>query len=165
MTISLRYILIFLFVACVVAFNCYLDSQLNATRAKLSDAWDELATANQDLENAREAARLTGAMLEARNQVDNERTEALNDALTENKALQRAVADRDKRLLVRATCSVPRSADPGAPSLADAGTAELTADARSDYFTLRDQLALANEMILGLQDYIRRVVFHAPAQP
>ncbi|BAP41296.1 prophage PSPPH06, lysis protein [Pseudomonas sp. StFLB209] len=165
MTISLRHILIFLLVGIVVAFNCYLESQLNATRAKLSDAWDELATANQDLENAREAARLTGEMLDARNQVDHERTEALNDALTENKALQRAVADRDKRLLVRAACNVPRSADPGAAGLADAGTAELAADARSDYFTLRDQLALANEMILGLQDYILRVVFHAPAQP
>ncbi|BAP43931.1 endopeptidase [Pseudomonas sp. StFLB209] len=165
MTISLRYILIFLFVGFVVAFNCYLDSQLNATRAQLSDAWDELATANQDLENAREAARLTGEMLEARNQVDTERTEALNDALTKNLALQRAVADGRRRLLIQATCSVPHAADPGAAGLADAGTAELTADARSDYFTLRNELARAREMILGLQDYIRRVVLRTPAQP
>jgi prophage endopeptidase len=41
--------------------------------------------------------------------------------------------------------------------LADAGTAELAADARSDYFTLRDQLALSRQMVLGLQQHIVRV--------
>ncbi|MGP4922833.1 hypothetical protein [Pseudomonas lundensis] len=41
--------------------------------------------------------------------------------------------------------------------MADAATAELATDARPDYFTLRDQLALSREIILGLQDHVRRI--------
>ncbi|WP_185049462.1 lysis system i-spanin subunit Rz, partial [Pseudomonas brassicacearum] len=67
-----------------------------------------------------------------------------------------AVDDGSQRLRVEASCpAVP--ADPGAGRLADAGTAELTADARPDYFTLRDQLALSRQMILGRQQHIVRV--------
>ena len=163
MTISLRHILVFLLLVSLVGLACYLADELDATRLKLTGTQEQLSTANKDLEDARESARKTAEMLEARNQVDNERTEALNHALTKNRSLQRDVAQRNKRLLVNATCAVPNAADSGAASMADAGTAELSANARPDYFTLRDELALAREMILGLQDYIRRVVFGAPA--
>lgn len=159
MTIGLRHILVFLLLAGLVGLACYLADELDATRLKLTGTQEQLSTAKEDLEAAREAARKTAVMLEARNKVDNERTEALNHALNENQALQRAVVQRHKRLLVNATCVVPNAADPGAAGLADAARAELSADARPDYFTLRDELALAREMILGLQDYIRRVVF------
>src|SRR3546814_8772016 len=37
------------------------------------------------------------------------------------------------------SCSSPKPDQTGAGSLADAGTAELTTDARSDYFTLRSE--------------------------
>jgi prophage endopeptidase len=49
--------------------------------------------------------------------------------------------------------------------VADAGTAELATNARPDYFTLRDQLALSRQMILGLQDYTRQVCQRMPANP
>ncbi|WP_413052592.1 lysis system i-spanin subunit Rz [Pseudomonas bubulae] len=71
--------------------------------------------------------------------------------------LRRAVDDGSKRLRVEATCSTSKPDQTGAGGVADAGTAELTADARSDYFTLRDQLALSRQMILGLQDHVRRI--------
>lgn len=110
------------------------------------------------------AADLAAQQLAARDSIDTQRTEALTRALDETKRLQRAVADRDQRLLVHATCpAVPGAA--GTAGLADAGSAELTADARSAYFTLRDELARSREMILGLQDYIRQVVHRTPAQP
>lgn len=110
------------------------------------------------------AANLAAQQLAARDSIDIQRTEALTRALDETKRLQRAVADRDQRLLVHATCPAVSGAA-GTAGLADAGAAELTADARSAYFTLRDELARSREMILGLQDYIRRVVQDTPAQP
>ena len=115
---------------------------------------DERNSAQFEATGLREAARISGEMLADRDDNDRTRTEALNHALSKNADLQRDVADGRKRLRINATCSVAK-ASPG--SVADAGTAELAADARSDYFTLRNQLALSREMILGLQDHVRRI--------
>ena len=115
---------------------------------------DERDSAQFEASGLREAARISGEMLADRDENDRTRTEALNHALSKNADLQRDVADGRKRLRINATCPVAK-ASPG--SVADAATAELTADARSDYFTLRNQLALSREMILGLQDHVRRI--------
>lgn len=124
----------------------------------------ERDSAISERDDLREAVRITKEKLAARDAIDLQRTEELNRALTKNSDLQRAVAAGLERLRVHATCpAVPGAA--GTAGLADAGTAELTADARSAYFTLRDELARSREMILGLQDYIRRVVQDTPAQP
>ena len=118
---------------------------------------DERNKAQLEVAGLREAARISGEMLADRDEIDRTRTEELNHALSENAELRRAVDDGTKRLRVKAVCptSVPTNTSPG--SVADAATPELTADARSDYFTLRDQLALSREMILGLQDHVRRI--------
>ena len=125
---------------------------------------DQLGTAERERDSAqgevaglREAARISGEMLADRDENDRTRTQELNHALSENNDLRRDVVDGRKRLRLAATCSPPKPAQTGAGGVADAGTAELTADARSDYFTLRDQLALSRQMILGLQDHVRRV--------
>ena len=115
---------------------------------------DERNSAQFEAKGLREAARISGEMLADRDDNDRTRTEALNHALSKNADLQRDVADGLKRLPVNATCTVAKTAPGG---VADAGTAELAADARSDYFTLRDQLALSKQMILGLQDYVHQV--------
>lgn len=86
---------------------------------------------------------------------DLKHTQELADARKKNLDLRRAVDAGDQRLRVKATCPALVPAHPGAGSVADAGTPELAADARSDYFTLRDQLALSRRMILGLQDHQR----------
>ena len=118
---------------------------------------DERNSAQFEVAGLREAARISGEMLAERDENDRTRTEALNHALSENNDLRRAVDDGRQRLLVKATCSSPKPDQTGAGGVVDAGTPELTADARSDYFTLRDQLALSREMILGLQDHVRRI--------
>jgi prophage endopeptidase len=161
MTISpLRLVLFFLLVGLLgwVAYDQQRD-QLVAARRERDDV-------QADLDLQIKAARLTGEQLATRDAIDRQRTEELNRARTENVDLQRAVAARDKRLLVKAVCP-GSAAQPatGAAGLADAVTAELAADARPDYFTLRDELTLSREMILGLQDYIRQVVHRTPAQP
>lgn len=84
---------------------------------------------------------------------DTKHTQELSNALQANQDLRRAVDASDQRLLVKAVC--PVRSDPAGTGVADGAAAELAADARSDYFTLRDQLAASRQMILGLQDHIR----------
>ncbi|WP_138738538.1 lysis protein [Pseudomonas sp. FSL W7-0098] len=120
-------------------------------------ARSERDIAQLEVTGLREAARISGEMLADRDENDRTRTEALNHALSENNDLRRAVDDGRQRLRVKATCSSPKPDQTGSGGVADAAPPELTADARSDYFILRDQLALSREMILGLQDHVRRI--------
>lgn len=140
-----------------VAFDRVTDQRDDARRERDSVQWE----AN----GLREAARISGEMLAERDAIDQRNTQELTDALTENERLRRAVSDGSGRLLVRATCpatgSVPATA--GTARMADAGRAELAADARPDYFTLRNQLTLSRQMILGLQQYVRGVCQRSPA--
>ena len=120
-------------------------------------ARSERDSAYAEVVGLREAARVSGEMLADRDENDFTRTKALNHALSEINDLRRAVDGGGKRLLVKATCSTPKPDQTGSGSVADAATAELATDARPDYFTLRNQLALSREMILGLQDHVRRI--------
>ena len=117
----------------------------------------ERDSAQSEVKGLRDAARISGEMLAARDEIDLQRTQELTNERNQNDGLRRDVDDGRKRLRLAATCSTPEPAKTGTGGLADAGTAELTADARSDYFTLRDQLALSRQMILGLQDHVRRI--------
>lgn len=86
--------------------------------------------------------------------LDVQRTQELTDVRAENDRLRAAVAAGQQRLHVNATC--PGVPDASATTrVADAGAPELTAQARQDYFALRDELALSRQMILGLQGYAR----------
>jgi len=169
MTISLPRLALFLLLASLAAYILfdYVADQRDDARGERDAAVLELGTVTTERDGLREAARISGEMLAARDTNDLKHTLELNNALDHNKALQRDVAARDKRLLIKASCPTA-SAVPGATStgsVADAGSAELAADARSDYFTLRNQLALTRQMVLGLQDYIRTVVQRPPAKP
>jgi len=128
-------------------------------------AREERDAAQSEVIGLREAARISGEMLAARDDIDRTRTQELNHARTEIDTLRLDVADGRQRLRIRATCRPTVPAATGAASVADAGTAELATDARSDYFTLRDQLALSRQLILGLQDYTRQVCQRMPANP
>lgn len=126
---------------------------------QLVQARTDLGQAEDERNGLRLAAQITGERLAIAAALDEKHTQELTNARNENKDLQRAVDAGNKRLLVKATCSaaVPAATDRSAGAgLADAGAAELSADARSDYFTLRDQLALSRQMILGLQDHLQK---------
>ncbi|MDF2640959.1 MAG: lysis protein [Pseudomonas sp.] len=143
--------ILFPLLVCLAAFVGFdiLQGQRDSARA-------ERDAAQYEASGLRETARITGEMIAARDAIDRNRTLELTDARTEIDALRLDVADGRQRLRVKATCSTPSNAT-GAGGVADAGTAELAADARPDYFTLRDQLALSKQMILGLQDYVSQV--------
>jgi prophage endopeptidase len=142
---------LFLVVLCLVVWIGFdtLEDQRDTARR-------ERDSAQFEVNGLREAARISGEMLAERDAIDLKNTTELNHVRTENQGLRRAVDAGHQRLRVKAACpAVP--ADSGAGRLADAGTAELAADARSDYFTLRDQLALSRQMVLGLQQHIVKV--------
>jgi prophage endopeptidase len=129
------------------------------------DARRERNSAQSEVKGLREAARISGEMLAERDAIDLQNITELNHVRTENQDLRRAVDAGRQRLQVRATCSADRSvpATAGTARVADAGRAELAADARPDYFTLRDQLALSRQMIVGLQQYALGVCRKTPA--
>lgn len=115
-----------------------------------------LQQAHYELQGLREAARIAGEQLAERDAIDRQRTHELKEAQDETSRLRAAVDAGRQRLRVNATCPAVRlPTDASATGLADAGAAELAADARQDYFALRDQLALSRQMLLGLQDYAR----------
>ncbi|AKA83918.1 lysis protein [Pseudomonas synxantha] len=142
----------FILVLCLVAWCGFdlLESQRDTARSERDAALFEAS-------GLREAARISGEMLAERDAIDLQRTQELNHERAENDALRLDVAAGRKRLRVTATCSATATDPTGAGGLADGRSAELTADARPDYFTLVDQLALSKKMILGLQDHVRRV--------
>ncbi|WP_268799066.1 lysis system i-spanin subunit Rz [Pseudomonas huanghezhanensis] len=146
--LRLALVLVFAGLLSRVAFDWITDQRDEALR--------ERDNARDELQGMREAARISGEMLAARDQVDLQRTKELKSEQDQNLALRRDVVDGRKRLRLHATCSVPVVPDSArSSSVVDADTAELAGNARPDYFTLRDQLALSKQMILGLQDHIR----------
>ncbi|WP_260525052.1 lysis protein [Pseudomonas sp. MWU16-30322] len=150
----------FLVVLCLVAWIGFdvLEGQRDEARRERDSALSEAS-------GLREAARISGEMLAERDAIDQRNTKELIDARIENERLRRAVGDGTGRLYVSATCpaSGSLSATAGTGRVADAGRAELAADARPDYFTLRDQLAQSRQMIVGLQQYVRGVCQRSPA--
>ncbi|PQP06322.1 lysis protein [Pseudomonas frederiksbergensis] len=144
--------ILFPLLVCLLAYIGFdiLQGQRDTARA-------ERDAAQYEADGLREAARISGEMIASRDAIDRNRTQELNDARTEIDTLRLDVADGRQRLRIKATCSVTTPDITGTGGVADAGTAELAADARPDYFTLRDQLALSKQMILGLQDYVHQV--------
>ncbi|RUI81073.1 lysis protein [Pseudomonas aeruginosa] len=114
----------------------------------------DLQDAQREVAGLQQAAHIAGELLAARDALDLKHTQELNDERDQNARLRAAVDAGRQRLRVNATCPA-MSADAGAAGLADAGAAELAAEARPDYFALRDELALTRRMVLGLQDYVR----------
>ncbi|WP_447095755.1 lysis system i-spanin subunit Rz [Pseudomonas sp. CF10PS3] len=127
-----------------------LHEQLDTVRGQRDAALYEVS-------GLREAARVSGEMLADRDAIDLKRTLELDHERASNLELQRAVDARRQRLRINATCSAAGTEKASAGGMADAATAELAANARPDYFTLRDQLARSKQMILGLQDYVQQV--------
>ena len=86
--------------------------------------------------------------------LDAKYTKELSDAKKTINDLRRDVDSGAKRLRIAATCHRVSKAS-SATGVDDAGTPELTPDARRNYFDHRDGIATADKMIRGMQDYIK----------
>jgi prophage endopeptidase len=143
---------LFVLALCLAAFVAFdiLEGQRDSAR-------QERDTALVEVTGLREAARISGEMLAERDASDLKRTLELNNERASNLELRRSVDAGHQRLRLNATCSAASTEKTSAGGVAAPATAELATDARSDYFTLIDQLALSKQMILGLQDYVHQV--------
>lgn len=85
--------------------------------------------------------------------LDAKYTKELSDAKKTINDLRRDVDSGAKRLRIAATCHRVSKAS-SATGMDDAGSRELTPDARRNYFDHRDGIATVNKMIYGMQEYI-----------
>ncbi|WP_371734593.1 lysis protein [Tatumella sp. JGM130] len=72
--------------------------------------------------------------------------------------LRNSVDSGAVRLRIKAVCPIGVSKTSGTASRTNATSAELSPDARQDYYTLRSQLNQATAQINGLQAYIREII-------
>ena len=85
--------------------------------------------------------------------LDAKYTKELADAKKTINDLRRDVDSGAKRLRIAATCPrVPKTTS--TTGMDDAGTPELTPDARRNYFDHRDGIETVDKMIHGMQEYI-----------
>ncbi|MBG6029183.1 lysis protein [Proteus mirabilis] len=87
------------------------------------------------------------------NQLDIRHSQELASAKNEIDALRDAVSSGSKRVYVKAECS--KSEGVTTSGVANATTARPTDTAIRNYWLLRERIAESEQVILGLQDYIR----------
>lgn len=118
---------------------------------RLNDANRELASRLKELVNINHDYQKRVTLL---NQLDIKHTQELVNAKKEIDGL-RILAERNpKRVYIRAECS-SRSTTNSTSSMDDATPARPTDTAIRNYWLLRERIAESEQMILGLQDYIR----------
>ncbi|HIF6285663.1 MULTISPECIES: lysis protein [Enterobacter cloacae complex] len=122
-------------------------SSYKGEKKRADDAEQSLSLANDTIKDMQTRQRDVAAL-------DAKYTKELSDAKKTINDLRRDVDSGAKRLRIAATCpGVPKATS--ATGVDDAGTPELTPDARRNYFDHRDGIATADKMIRGMQDYIK----------
>lgn len=144
-----KYLAIALSALAAVLFGCWLMHDRDRLADELSTSRAEVMQLQADVEFAIQT-------LAARDALDRKYVRDIADAKNENDSLRAAVNAGASRLLVRATCpKLPATA--GTTSLDVGASAELNADARQDYFGLRDQIVTTEKQLAGLQEYVGNV--------
>ena len=129
----------------LVSWFSYGSYQSEKKRA--DDAEQSLSLANATITDMQTRQRDVAAL-------DAKYTKELSDAKKTINDLRRDVDSGAKRLRIAATCHRVSKAS-SATGMDDAGSPELTPDARRNYFDHRDGIATADKMIRGMQDYIK----------
>ncbi|HBM7627685.1 TPA: lysis protein [Enterobacter hormaechei subsp. xiangfangensis] len=125
--------------------NHYRDNAI-AYKDQRDKATEKLSMASATIKDMQVRQRNVAAL-------DAKYTKELSDAKKAINDLRRDVDSGAKRLRIAATCpGVSKSTS--ATGVDDAGTPELTPDARRNYFDHRDGIATADKMIRGMQLYI-----------
>ncbi len=92
--------------------------------------------------------------IERLNQLDTRHTQELDNAKNEINRLRDISERNPERVYIKANC--PKSTSNPTTSLDDANTARPTDTAIRNYWLLRERIAQSEQVILGLQDYIRQ---------
>ncbi|HEK1206264.1 lysis protein [Proteus mirabilis] len=94
------------------------------------------------------------ARIERLNQLDTRHTQELVNAKNEISRLRDISERNPERVYIKAEC--PKSTSNPTTSMDDAITARPTDTAIRNYWLLRERITQSEQMILGLQDYIRQ---------
>ncbi|HID8294239.1 TPA: lysis protein [Proteus mirabilis] len=122
------------------------------------DDYDKLSkdynTATTQLSQQVEINKDYQARITRLNQLDIRHSQELASAKNEINTLRDAVSSGNKRVYVKAEC--PKVKTTPSTSLAYAATARPTDTALRNYWLLRERIAESEQMIKGLQDYIKQ---------
>lgn len=124
----------------------------DALSASLIESQDKAAELEATLQAQREKLQILTAL-------DTKYSQELTYAQSENERLAADIASGKRRLLIKTSCP----SNSGLPTTAtttrvdDGSTAELSASARQDYYTLRRQLTKTDKALAGLQAYVSEV--------
>ncbi|MCT8229760.1 lysis protein [Proteus terrae] len=118
-------------------------NSLTDTNKKLAVALEEQKSINTDYQ----------ARIMRLNQLDIQYTQELANAKNEISRLRDISEHHPERVYIKAEC--PRVTTTSSTSLAHATTARPTDTAIRNYWLLRERIAESEQMIKGLQDYVR----------
>ncbi|KVJ46391.1 lysis protein [Enterobacter hormaechei] len=139
-------VVICLLVSMAWAINHYRDNAITY-KDQRDKATEKLSLATATIKDMQARQRDVAAL-------DAKYTKELSDAKKTINDLRRDVDSGAKRLRIAATCPGVSKAT-SATGVDDAGTPELTPDARRNYFDHRGGIATADKMIRGMQEYIK----------
>ncbi|CRL63871.1 lysis system i-spanin subunit Rz [Proteus vulgaris] len=134
----------------IVAGGCALINAQAKRINTLTENNKELTTA---LEEQKDINTDYQVRIERLNQLDTRRTQELVNAKNEISRLRDFSERHPERVYIKAEC--PKSTDNPPSELANATTARPTDTAIRNYWLLRERIAESEQVILGLQDYIR----------
>ena len=135
----------------IVAGGCALINAQAKRINTLTENNKELTTA---LEEQKDINIDYQARIERLNQLDTRHTQELVNAKNEISRLRDISERNPERVYIKAEC--PKSTSNSTTSLAYATTARPTDTAIRNYWLLRERIAESEQMIKGLQDYIKQ---------
>ncbi|MBG5978584.1 lysis protein [Proteus mirabilis] len=134
----------------IVAGGCVL---INAQAEKINTLAENNKKLNATLEEQKAINTDYQVRIERLSQLDTRRTQELVNAKNEISRLRDISERNPKRVYIKAEC--PKSTSNPTTSMDDATTARPTDTALRNYWLLRERIAQSEQVILGLQDYIR----------
>ncbi|HCT4892170.1 TPA: lysis protein [Proteus mirabilis] len=135
----------------IVAGGCALINAQAKRINTLTENNKELTTA---LEEQKDINIDYQARIERLNQLDTRHTQELVNAKNEISRLRDISERNPERVYIKAEC--PKSTSNSTTSMDDATTARPTDTAIRNYWLLRERIAESEQMIKGLQDYIKQ---------
>lgn len=147
MNISLKSLIVPGVILLLALASWFSYSSYKGEKKRADDAEQSLSLAKATITDMQTRQRDVAAL-------DAKYTKELSDAKKTINDLRRDVDSGAKRLRIAATCPGVSKAT-SATGVDDAGTPELTPDARRNYFDHRDGIATADKMIRGMQEYIK----------
>ncbi|MBG5959815.1 lysis protein [Proteus mirabilis] len=134
----------------IVAGGCAL---INAQAKRINTLTENNKELTIALEEQRDINIDYQARIERLNQLDTRHTQELVNAKNEISRLRDISERNPERVYIKAEC--PKSATTSTASMDDATTARPTDSAIRNYWLLRERIAESEQMIKGLQEYIK----------